>query len=112
MLTELFGFLSREAIRLPIADGNEMYAKCGTEVLCSPAESDLTSLAPCSHEEADTRMLLHVADAVQKGTRKVAIRTVDADVVVLAVASFDNINPDELWLALGTGSSFRHIAVH
>ena len=109
---ELFGFLSREAIRLSIADGNEMYATCGTEVLRSPAESDLTSLAPCSHEEADTRMLLHVSDAVQKGTRKVAIRTVDADVVVLAVAFFNNINPDELWIALGTGFSFRHIAVH
>lgn len=44
--------------------------------------------------------------------RKVAIRTVDTDVVVLAVASFNNINPDELWIALGTGSSFRYIAVH
>ena len=99
-------------IRLPIADGNEMYATCGTEVLCFPAESELTSLAPCSHEEVDTRMLLHVADAVQKGMRKVAIRTVDADVVVLAVASLNNINPDELWIALGTRFSFRHIAVH
>ena len=69
-----------------------MYATCRTEVLCSPAESELTSLAPCSHEEADTRMLLHVADAVQKGMRKVAIRTEDADVVVLSVASFNNIN--------------------
>ena len=63
--TELFGFLSREAIRLPIADGKEMYATCGTEVLCSSAESDLTNLSPCSPEEANTRMLLHVADAVQ-----------------------------------------------
>ena len=71
-------------------------------------ESELTSLAPCSHEEADTRMLLRVADAVQKGMRKVAIRTVDTDVVVLAVVSFNSINPDEL----GTGSSFRYIAVH
>ena len=57
-------------------------------------------------------MRLHVADAVQKGMRKVAIRTVDADVVVLAVASFNNINPDELWISLGTGFSFRHIGVH
>ena len=43
--------------------------------------------------------------------RKVAIRTVDTDDVILSVASF-NINPDELWIALGTGSSFRYIAVH
>ena len=55
-----------------------------------------------------TRMFLHVVDAVQKGMRKVAIRTVDTDVVVQAVASFNNINPDEL----GTGFSFRYIAVH
>ena len=57
-------------------------------------------------------MLLHVSDAVQKGMRKMAIRTADADVAVLAVASFHNINPDELWIALGTGFIFRHIAVH
>ena len=110
--TDLFGFLSREAIHLPLADGKEMYATCGTEVLCFPAESNLTSLAPCSHTEADTRMLLHVADARQKGMRKVAIRTVDTDVVVLAVASFNSINPDEVWIAFGTGSSLQYIAVH
>ena len=68
--TEIFGVLSREAIRLPIADGKEMYATCGTEVLCFSAESDLTSLAPCSHEEADTR-----TDVVQE-MRTVAIHTV------------------------------------
>ena len=89
-----------------------MYATRGSEVFCFPVESDLTNLAPCSHKEADTRLLLHVADGLQKGTRKVGIRTVDTDVVVLAEASFNNINPDELWIALGTGSSFRYIAVH
>ena len=56
-------------------------------------------------------MLLHVANAVQKGTRTVAIRTVDTDVVILSVASFNNINPDELWIAIGTGSSVQYIAV-
>ena len=109
---QLFGFLSHEATHLPVADGKEIYATCGTEVLCSPSQSDLTSLAPCSHEKADTRLLRHVADAGQKGIRRVAIRTVDTDVVALAVASFSNINPDELWIALGTGSTFRYIAVH
>ena len=32
--------------------------------------------------------------------------------VVLAVASFSKIAPDELWVAFGVGSSFQHIAVH
>ena len=44
--------------------GKELYATDGTGVLCSPAEPCLACLAPCSQEEAETRLLLHVADAV------------------------------------------------
>ena len=43
---------------------------------------------PCSHEEADTRLLLHMSDAVQKGYKKVTIRTVDTDVAVLPLVMF------------------------
>ncbi len=50
-----------------------------------------------------------MADAVQKGCRKVTIRTVDTDVVVLAVASFSQISLDELWVAFGIKSNFQHI---
>ena len=57
------------------------------------------------------KCMQHVEDDMQNGMREVAIRTVNTDVVVLAVASFNN-NSDELWLALGTGSSFRCIAIH
>ena len=40
------------------------------------------------------------------------MRTVHADVVVLAVASFSKAALDELWVAFGVGSTFRYIAVH
>ncbi|XP_034062878.1 uncharacterized protein LOC117540355 [Gymnodraco acuticeps] len=110
--TDLFAFLSRRVVHLPLAEGKELYATDGSGVLCSPAESYLACLAPCSQEEADIRLLLHVADAVQKGCKKVTIRTVYTDVVVLAVASFSKIAPDELWVAFGVGSSFHYIAVH
>ena len=109
----MFGFLSREVTHLPLSDDKEMYATHGSEVLCFPAQCYLTRLAPCSQEEADTRLLLHVADAVQKGRSKdVTICTVDTDVVLPAVALFDKTAADELWIALGTGSSFRYLAVH
>ena len=65
--TELFAFLSREGVRLHLADGKELYATDGSGVLCSPAESHCARLAPCSQEESDTCLLLHAADAVQKG---------------------------------------------
>ena len=56
----------------------------GQDVRCtSPGET--ASLSPCTHEEADTRMFLHAADAVQQGDRKILLRTVDTDVLLLAV---------------------------
>ena len=76
----------------------------GSEVLCSPAGSYSADLAPCSHEEADTCLLLHAADAVRKGCMKVTICTVDTDVVAVA--------PDELWVDFGVGSNFRYIPIH
>ena len=44
-----------------------------------------------SHEEVDTRILLHVKDAMNSGYKDVMIRTVDTDVVVLAVVHFQNL---------------------
>ena len=103
--TELFTFLSQKVVHLPLADGKELYASNGSGVLCFPAESNLARLAPCSQEEADTHLLLHAADAAQKGC-------ILYEPLILAVTSFSKIGPDELWIAFGAVSSFRCIAVH
>ena len=96
--------MSQETTRHPQYYGKELYATHGSDVLCSPAELDLTNLAPCSHEEADTRLLLHVADAVLKGR----IRTVDTDMLVVAVASLTKSNPMSYGLLLALGQSSLH----
>ena len=36
--------------------------------MCSVADPDLSGLAPGSHEEADTRLFLHVFMRFEKGT--------------------------------------------
>ena len=78
-------------------------------MLSKPLLPDLTSLTPCNHEEADSRMLLHASHAAHS----IVIRTVDTDVVVLAVSVVQELQPeDELWLAFGTGRSFRYLAAH
>ena len=77
-------------------------------MLRSPTGLDVSNIALCSHEKADTRLILNSADALLKGHRRVSIRTVDTDLLVLAVASFDKIKPDEF----GTGSHLRSIAIH
>ena len=57
-------------------------------------------------------MLLHVDDTVKQGYTKVSVRTVDTDVVVLAVTAAQRLNIDELWVAFATGRSFRFLAAH
>ena len=42
----------------------------------------------------------------------VSIRTVDTDVVVLAVTSAQRLNNAEVWIAFGTEKCFRLIAAH
>ena len=101
--TELFRFLSQQVVKLPIVQGKSIYATEDSGVLSSVTNPDLSGLAPCSHEEADTRLLLHAADAVRKGYRKLCIRTVDTDVLVIAIAMFRKINPDAViwnWIKL------------
>ena len=67
----------------------------------------------CSHEEADTRLILHAAHASAHGHRALwTVRTVDTDVVVLAITFWVEIARESLRIAFGVGKHFRCIAVH
>ena len=61
-----------------------------------------TSIAPCTQEEADTRIFVHVSDAVNQGHSRVMIRTVDSDVLVLAIAAVQHLTIDKLWIAFSS----------
>ncbi|CAC5414976.1 unnamed protein product [Mytilus coruscus] len=75
-------------------------------VLSYPPRDYVSSLPPCSHEEAYTRNMVHVSDAVKHGLKRVMIRTVNTEVAVIAVLLFRDIWVDELWLAFGSGKCF------
>ena len=107
--TELFSFLANHVTR--VATNKQVVTTNGSDVLCTPAQ-DTSHLAPCDHEEADTRMILHMADAVEKYFRKILLRTVNTNVVVLAVAAAVKLDMQELWVAFGTAKKFRYIPVH
>ncbi|KAK3737278.1 hypothetical protein QZH41_007347 [Actinostola sp. cb2023] len=113
---ELFRLLAECAASLDLEIEQQVITTHDDQVLCNPARDDISSMAPCTHEEADTRMLLHAADAVQQGHHKILIRTVDTDVLVLAVAIVQHLQQQEqrleLWLAFGTGLHLHYLAVH
>lgn len=69
-------------------------------------------MEPCNHEEADTRLLLHVLDASLKGFNKISIVTVDTDVVVIALFHFFDMNIAELWIEIGVGQYRRWLPIH
>ena len=76
------------------------------EVLVYPA-CDVSSLAPCSHEEADTIMFAHATEAAKRANNIISSHTVDSDVVVLVIKQ---LGVDELWgwqnlLAIGSMKS-------
>ena len=59
-IKQLFAFLAHNIKSLSTEEGKDVYTTHGSDVLCSAVDADLTNLVPCSHEEADTRLLLHV----------------------------------------------------
>ena len=49
---------------------------------------------------------------MQQGHNKVSIRTVDTDVVVLAIISAQRLNISKLWVAFDAGKSFQFLPTH
>lgn len=74
------------------------------ECVSSPAGIDFNALAPCTHEEADTRVFLHVGAATLAGHHKLIVRSKDSDVVVFGNTTFVALGNkiEELWIAFGT----------
>lgn len=69
-----------------------------------------------THEEADTRMLLHLVHASSVGAKNAVLFSPDTDVLVLLVHHFDYLGLSELYFRTGTkGIHFdntRYIKVH
>ena len=83
----------------------------GNQVVCVPPQQDAHLLAPCNHEEADSRMMLHVAHAAQHDHHHILVCTVDTDVVVLAVMVAETLPADnEVWITFGSGKHLRYLA--
>ena len=61
--TELFGYMAEHHTE------NRVIITRGPNALSKHTEVSLSEISPCNHEEADTRIFLHVKDAV-KGASK------------------------------------------
>ena len=85
------------------------FHKSCSMVLRSPPTTRRNKLSPCSHEEVDARMMVHIADAVQDGHQSVMIRSTETHLVALVAATLDL---KELWVSYGTRKNHRILLAH
>ena len=83
---DLFHFLSLTLINSFNLRENKLAIADDRLILSKPLLDDPNLISTCINEEADTCMLLHAQNVVLCGNNAMLIRTVDTDVVVLAVA--------------------------
>ena len=82
---ELFVFLTTKMSESAFPTENIVYVTSGVSVLHLNTNS---SMLNCNHEEADTRIVVHTHHALQQGMKKVEVRSVDPDVVVIFIGVF------------------------
>jgi len=107
---ELFPFLSNELAKQDL--GGRLLLRTNLQNVLSNKQRDISGLQPCNHTEADTGILLHLAQASNQGHQIALVRTVQSDVVILAIHWFASLGLPELRLCLGTGKNIRDIAIH
>ena len=100
---ELFRFLSMSVIDIAHPERNTLCA-FDEDVICT-SNHNLRNVSPCIQEKGDTRVFLHIKDMAENGLRKIQIRTVDTDVIVITLALFERLGLQELSIEFGTGKN-------
>lgn len=108
--TELFGLLADSITDI---SGKLCISTKGSRAICNQDQLNLSFLEPCNHEEADTRVFIHVADAARAQFTKFMIRASDTDIVVLACSCFPQIPQlQEMWIHLSCSKQRNYIPIH
>ena len=95
-----------------VPEGKSIFSTCGEGVIARNERMEISLLAPCTYEEADTRPMVHVLDAASRGHRRIKIRSNNKDVVVLAISVAGTLPTDELWVTYGPGKNVQNIPAH
>ena len=107
VLSQIFIFVLFEVVALKVPVGKTIYSTYSESILTSTERTEMSLLAPCTHETADTR--LNAADAASSRHRRIRIRCNITDIVVLAILVASTLPTDELWITYGSVNNVRNI---
>ena len=109
----LASFLSKELLKDGCFDGKQVIVSRGFQEsgkVASNVSCDLTPLS-ANHEEADTRIVLHAADATRRGYERMIVCCKDTDVLLL-LCVFCNYVSKEVWMKAGTKKRPKMTRIH
>ena len=73
-------------------------------------------MVQCDHEEADTRITIHIEDSFWNGARTILVCTVDTDVMVIIAGVFFKLQATysglDIWVAFGMGKHFQYYHIN
>ncbi len=106
---ELVAFLTLKVTQFAFPLNKAVHITSGNSV-----ESTGPNMPDCNHEEADTRIVVHILLALEQGMETVKVRTVDTDVVVILAGAFHELLVTQpladIWIAFGRSKNYRFIA--
>ena len=106
--SELFAFLTSKVAQFSWPPDKAVYVTPEQGVV---SIGDNSAMQNCNHEEADTRIVVHVLHALTHGAKTILVRTVDTDVVVILAGTFHDLVATQpladIWVAFGMGKNYR-----
>ena len=109
---ELFRLIARICTTEAALCNTEVVVANDDEVTVNNEAINKEQISPSNHEEADTRLFVHVKSLSNLGHQRVTIKTVDTDVIVIAISLFRQLGLMQLWIEFGTGKDRRWLPIH
>jgi hypothetical protein len=110
--SELFELLADVLVEVDSDDGKLVVAKNENTL----SNCDTFHQPPCTHEEADTRIFVHLKNAIQEDNIESAtVLSNDTDISVIAAATFNRLCKEglqQIWVACGLPKKRRWIPIH
>ena len=106
---ELFSLLAEEISKIVVVGKTILVTS--KENVKKTDDTNVDTLQPCKIEEFDCRFPLHLYHAVQNGHKNLLVKTVDTDIIIVAIARFKEIGCETLYIEYGKADKLRIYAI-
>ena len=107
---ELFTLLAEKMSKI-VVEGKTISVTSKEEVKKTD-DTNVDTLKPVIIKEIDSRFPLHLYHAVQNGHNNLLAKTVDTDIIIVAIARFKEIGCETLYIEYGKANKLKIYAKH